>query len=166
MISMTRIDYRLLHGQVAFAWSNFLSVNAILIANDSVVKDDFRKQALRLAKPSGSKLIFKSVSDSVSAINSGVTDKYRVLVVTENVDDAYRLIKNTGNHIQLLDVGLVSEREGTRNIAKAVYLTPVEENKLLELENAGVSVVVKQAPNDPDTPISSLVKSCGEESSK
>ncbi|WP_376716929.1 PTS sugar transporter subunit IIB, partial [Enterococcus dongliensis] len=30
MIKMTRIDYRLLHGQVAFAWTKNLSANAIL----------------------------------------------------------------------------------------------------------------------------------------
>ena len=33
MIKMTRIDYRLLHGQVAFAWTNHLSADAILIAS-------------------------------------------------------------------------------------------------------------------------------------
>lgn len=93
MIVMTRIDYRLLHGQVAFAWTNNLSANAILIANDSVAKDNFRKKTLQLAKPDSAKLIFKSIEDSAKAIASGVTDKYRVFIVVENIHDAYRLAK-------------------------------------------------------------------------
>lgn len=54
-----RIDYRLLHGQVAFAWVNHFNINAILVANDDVVSNEMRKSALRLAKPASSKLIFK-----------------------------------------------------------------------------------------------------------
>ena len=84
MIKMTRIDYRLLHGQVAFAWTKNLSANAILIANDDVVNDSFRKQTLNLAKPNDTKLIFKSIEDSTIYLN---TDFFRVCRV--EVVDGY-----------------------------------------------------------------------------
>ena len=73
MITMTRVDHRLLHGQVAFAWIKYTGSNCILIANDAVAKDDLRIAALRLAKPEGTKLVIKNVKDSLSAIESGVT---------------------------------------------------------------------------------------------
>ena len=128
MIKMTRIDYRLLHGQVAFAWTKNLSANAILIANDNVVNDSFRKQTLNLAKPNDTKLIFKSIDDSIAAIKSGVTDKYNVFIVVENVHDAYRLAKGTP-----------------------------EIKELTELENSGIEILVKQAPNDANIEFRSLV---------
>ncbi len=113
MIKMTRIDYRLLHGQVAFAWTKNLSANAILIANDNVVNDSFRKQTLNLAKPNDTKLIFKSIDDSIAAIKSGVTDKYNVFIVVENVHDAYRLAKGTPE-INKINLGLSAKRDDSK----------------------------------------------------
>ncbi|KAF0413163.1 PTS mannose/fructose/sorbose transporter subunit IIB [Pediococcus acidilactici] len=156
MIVMTRIDYRLLHGQVAFAWTNNLSANAILIANDSVAKDNFRKKTLQLAKPDSAKLIFKSIEDSAKAIASGVTDKYRVFIVVENIHDAYRLAKKVPQ-IKLIDLGLSDQKEGSKNIAKSVYVTVEELGLLTELESNGIQVLVKQAPGDPDIEFSTLI---------
>ena len=39
-------------------------------------------KTMRLAKPVGIKLVIKSVDDSIKALKSGVTDKYRLLIVT------------------------------------------------------------------------------------
>ena len=156
MIAMTRIDYRLLHGQVAFAWTNNLSANAVLIANDEVAGDSFRKKTFQLAKPENAKLIFKTIEDSAKAIASGVTDKYRVFIVVETINDAYRLAKLVPE-IKLLDLGLSSEKEGSTNISKSVYVTKKDIEQLTELENDGVKVLVKQAPGDPDTEFSSLI---------
>lgn len=156
MIKMTRIDYRLLHGQVAFAWTKNLSANAILIANDNVVNDSFRKQTLNLAKPNDTKLIFKSIDDSIAAIKSGVTDKYNVFIVVENVHDAYRLAKGT-TEINKINLGLSAKRDDSKNIAKAVYVTDEEIKELTELENSGIEILVKQAPNDANIKFRSLV---------
>ncbi|BBM18433.1 PTS sugar transporter subunit IIB [Enterococcus avium] len=156
MIKMTRIDYRLLHGQVAFAWTKNLSANAILIANDDVVNDSFRKQTLNLAKPNDTKLIFKSIKDSINAIKSGVTDKYNVFIVVENVHDAYRLAKEIPA-VNKVNLGLSAKRENTKNIAKAVYVTEKEIMELSELTDSGVEVLVKQAPNDANVEFNSLL---------
>lgn len=160
MIKLMRIDYRLLHGQVAFAWTNFLGVNAILIANDKVARSNFRKKTLSLAKPSGVKLIFKTVAESVQAINSGVTDKYKVFVLVETVKDAYELVKKT-EQIKDINVGLVASRPETQEIAKSIYVTVEEIKQLAEVEKQGVNVIVKQAPNDGDIRFGSLVKDRG-----
>lgn len=46
MISMIRMDDRLLHGQVAYAWKADLGYNAVVIASDAASKDEFKKKAL------------------------------------------------------------------------------------------------------------------------
>ena len=61
MIKLTRVDYRLIHGQVAMSWTHALDVDCILLASDAVAKDDMRKAALRLARPNGVKLVIKDV---------------------------------------------------------------------------------------------------------
>ena len=91
MIKLVRVDHRLLHGQVVFKWTKVLGVDCILIASDAVAKDPLRISALRMAKPENCKLVIKSVDDSIKALNSGVTDKYQLLIITETIHDAYEL---------------------------------------------------------------------------
>ena len=67
MIELLRVDHRLLHGQVAFSWTNALGIDCILIANDSVPGDDIRKTTLKLSKPNGVKLVIKTIDDAIAA---------------------------------------------------------------------------------------------------
>ena len=93
MIKLVRIDHRLLHGQVAFSWTKFLDSDCILLASDDLVKDELKMAAMRMAKPTGIKLVMKSIEDSIKALNSGVTDKYKLFIIVESVEDAYRISK-------------------------------------------------------------------------
>lgn len=93
MIKLLRVDHRLLHGQVAMAWTQSLDSDCILIANDAVVNDNIRKTTMKLAKPNGVKLVMKNIEDSIAALNAGVTDKYKLFIVVESIEDAYRLAK-------------------------------------------------------------------------
>ncbi|WP_455139066.1 PTS sugar transporter subunit IIB [Thermophilibacter sp.] len=147
MIKMTRVDHRLLHGQVAFTWIKFTGSDCILIANDAVARDELRMAALRLAKPEGAKLVIKSVADSAKAINSGVTDRYNLFVITENIHDACRLAKAT-DAITQVNVGGVKAEEGKRKISDAVYVSDDEANELRELAAQGRQVFSQMTPND------------------
>ncbi|MBA1434131.1 PTS sugar transporter subunit IIB, partial [Bombilactobacillus bombi] len=68
MILKTRIDCRLLHGQVAVSWTSGIGANCILIANDKVVNDHLLKTTMRMAKPQGCKLVIKNINDSIKPI--------------------------------------------------------------------------------------------------
>ncbi len=85
MIKLFRIDHRLLHGQVGFSWVRSIGADCILIADDDSATDSLKLATLRLAKPQGIKLVVKTVEDSIKAITSGVTDKYKLLIVTGSV---------------------------------------------------------------------------------
>lgn len=148
MIVNVRVDHRLLHGQVAMAWNQVLGSDCILIANDSVQNDEIRKTGIKLAKPANTKLVIKNMDDSVTALNSGVTDKYKLFIVVESVADAYKLCKETGL-IKGITLGGVKSREGTRQISKAVFTTHDEEKLLKEIINDGVAVEIRQVPSDP-----------------
>ncbi|MCP6744595.1 PTS sugar transporter subunit IIB, partial [Klebsiella pneumoniae] len=53
MIKLVRIDYRLLHGQVVFAWTRALDIDHIIVANAKAAADAFITMSLNLAKPAG-----------------------------------------------------------------------------------------------------------------
>lgn len=147
MITLLRVDHRLLHGQVAFSWTQYVGADCILIANDSVPGDELRKTTIKLAKPPSVKLVIKNVNDSIEAIKSGVTDKYNLFIVVESVNDAWR-IASAIDEIKSINLGGIKAKEGSKNISKAINLLPTEIEQLQQLVGKGVEVEIRQVPND------------------
>ena len=150
MIKLLRVDHRLLHGQVAFSWTGYLGANCILIANDEAVVDDLKKTTLRLAKPTGCKLVIKSIEDSIKAINAGKTDKYNLFIVVDKVADAYRLAKAV-DRIDTVNIGGLKATEKTHPhpANNNINFTDEDEQQLTELKNMGKSIELRMVPNDP-----------------
>ena len=51
MITVARIDERMIHGQVAYAWPVAYKSDAILAVDDEIAKDAFQKSLLEMAAP-------------------------------------------------------------------------------------------------------------------
>ena len=147
MITLLWVDHRLLHGQVAFSWTQYVGADCILIANDSVPGDELRKTTIKLAKPPSVKLVIKNINDSIEAITSGVTDKYNLFIVVESVNDAWR-IASAVEEIKSINLGGIKAKEGSKNISKAINLLPEEIEQLQQLVGKGVEVEIRQVPND------------------
>ncbi|MEQ5196799.1 PTS sugar transporter subunit IIB [Klebsiella pasteurii] len=147
MITLLRVDHRLLHGQVAFSWTQYVGADCILIANDNVPEDELRKTTIKLAKPPSVKLVIKNINDSIEAIKSGVTDKYNLFIVVESVNDAWR-IASAVDEINSINLGGIKAKEGSKNISKAINLLPEEIEQLQQLVGKGVEVEIRQVPND------------------
>ncbi len=147
MIKLIRVDHRLLHGQVALSWFGYLNADCILIANDNVPVNPIRKASIKMAKPTGSKLVIMPIQKSIDAINDGVTDKYKLMVVVESVHDAYRLI--SGMHIkpEELNLGGTKSTDNTKKISTAVNLTVSDEEELKKIEALGTRTFIQQVPN-------------------
>nr|WP_235840372.1 PTS sugar transporter subunit IIB [Corynebacterium yudongzhengii] len=52
-ILLTRIDNRLIHGQVATQWNSTIGANLILVANDAVAEDKMHQNLMKMAAPVG-----------------------------------------------------------------------------------------------------------------
>lgn len=147
MITLLRVDHRLLHGQVAFSWTQYVGADCILIANDNVPDDELRKTTIKLAKPPSVKLVIKNINDSIESIKSGVTDKYNLFIVVESVNDAWR-IASAVEEIKSINLGGIKAKEGSKNISKAINLLPEEIEQLQQLVGKGVEVEIRQVPNE------------------
>ena len=56
-IRLTRIDNRLIHGQVATQWCGVVGANLLLVANDAVAADEFRQGLMNLAAPAYAQIL-------------------------------------------------------------------------------------------------------------
>ena len=156
MIKLVRVDHRLLHGQVAVSWVNGIGADCILVASDTVVNDPVWKTTLKLGKPAGCKLVMKNIADSITAINSGVTDKYKLIVVVQTIADAKRLADGCPV-ITSINLGNTKESATTKQVSRQIFLEPDEIEMLRELDARGVECEIRPMAADSKTNVIPLL---------
>ena len=60
-IVLTRIDNRLIHGQVATQWTSSVGANLLLVANDAVANDAMRQSLMKIACPAQANTSFFTI---------------------------------------------------------------------------------------------------------
>lgn len=146
MIKFMRVDHRLLHGQVALSWFGASHTNCILIANDDVPNDPIKKATIKMAKPTGAKLVIMAIDKAAQQINAGAADKWDMMVIVESIHDAYRLITKLNNKPKELNLGGTKSTDKTKKLSAAVYVTENDEKELKELSDLGIKVYIQQVP--------------------
>jgi mannose/fructose/N-acetylgalactosamine-specific phosphotransferase system component IIB len=156
MIKLTRIDDRLMHGQVAFTWTPALGIDCIIVANDKVAKDEFQKMTMGLAKPAGIKLLIKSLQDAVAFLNDEKNKHLKILLLINCVKDAFTLSAAVAE-IRSINFGGIRGKEGSRLVSKAIALTPEDIDIIRELISKGIDLEVRQVPTDKKQFIQELI---------
>ena len=147
MVKLMRIDERLIHGQVAFAWTNSLSADCILVVNDAVAKDKLRATSLKLAAPAEVKFVVKSVSDAITALNGHKTDKYKLFILVDNTKDALALV-SAGGEVNHVNLGNMKVKEGTKVLTNSIAVTEDDINNIKEMVAKGAEVECRAVPTD------------------
>src|SRR5450830_941243 len=71
-VVFTRVDERMIHGQVMSAWAKVLSIDEVILVNDEVVHDDFQKSVMEISVPTGIELRIVSVDDAYEILSHAV----------------------------------------------------------------------------------------------
>lgn len=147
MIQLLRVDYRLIHGQITTSWVGQLGCDCILIANDKVPEDVLRKNALILAKPPEIKLVMKSVKDSIEAINKGITEKYKLFVIVETVQDARRMVEGC-NVFTRVNLGNVRTQKSVKQLGTTVFVSQEDLEDIRAIQTRDIAVDVQSIPRE------------------
>ena len=156
MILLLRVDHRLLHGQVAVSWCQGLGANCVFCVGDHVANDPVWKTTLKLGKPAGCKLVIKDMDHAVEAINSGVTDKYRMVVSVQTIAEAKELADRCPV-VTSINLGNTKASTTTREVSRQVFLEPEEEAMIRELVDRGVEVEIRPLADDPKVDAASVL---------
>jgi fructoselysine and glucoselysine-specific PTS system IIB component len=156
MIKLTRIDDRLVHGQVAFTWTPALGADCLLIANDKVAKDEFMKMTLGLAKPAGTKLLIKSVKDAAAYLNDEKNRNLKILVLINSVKDAHALVSEVPE-IKSVNFGGIRTREGAKLISKAIAINDSDVELIRDMLSKGIELEIRQVPTDSKQMVEGLM---------
>lgn len=145
-IILTRIDDRLLHGQVMVSWIPFLKINEVLIIDDEYAADEFMSDLIVEAAPADLKVKVLSVEESAKYILSGSNDS-RVLLISRSIESLRKLIE-MNVPIQKINVGGLGYLEGRKKYFNSIHMNDNELKLLKEIANKGISVEVQILPKD------------------
>jgi mannose/fructose/N-acetylgalactosamine-specific phosphotransferase system component IIB len=156
MIKLTRIDDRLVHGQVALTWTPALGVDCLLIANDKVAQDEFMKMTLGLAKPAGAKLLIKSLKDAATFLNDERSRNMKVLLIINSVKDACEMAGMVAE-INTINFGGLRLKDDAKLISKAVAVSEDDVRIIKTLLEKGIELEIRQVPTDSKQLVEGLI---------
>lgn len=153
-ILLTRIDNRLIHGQVATQWNSTLGANLILVANDDVAGNKMRQNLMNMAAPTGVATRFFSLQKTIDVIHKA-SPKQHIFLVAENPSDVLTLVKG-GVPIRKVNIGNMHMSEGKRQVATSVAVDDADVAAFKELQDLGVELEIRRVPSTPAEDISKL----------
>ncbi|MGI6229975.1 MAG: PTS N-acetylgalactosamine transporter subunit IIB [Tractidigestivibacter sp.] len=146
-IVLTRIDNRLIHGQVATQWTSSIGANLLLVANDDVAKSKMRQNLMNMAAPQGVATRYFSIQKTIDVIHKAAPRQH-IFIIVETPEDALRLVKG-GVPIKKLNIGNMHMSEGKRQVATTVAVNDEDVAAFRELQNLGVELVIQRVPSIP-----------------
>lgn len=144
---LARIDSRLLHGQVATAWTKSTDPNRIIVVSDAVAKDDLRKKLIEQAAPPGVKANVIPLSKLVEVAKDPRFGTTKALLLFENPEDALKVIED-GVDIKELNVGSMAHSVGKVVVNKVLSMSQEDVDTFEKLKDLGVKFDVRKVPND------------------
>lgn len=155
-IITSRVDDRLVHGQVATSWIRGQNIEVVVLVDDAISNNQTQISILKVSAPSGVRLYVQSVDKFIAKLNQGVLDSYRVMIVFENVKTPLELIRK-GVQLTSLNLGGMRFKEGRRQISKALSVSVEEEAIIREIHELGVEVEHRQLSSDTKIDVLTLL---------
>lgn len=119
-IIATRIDGRLIHGQVANLWTTTkLNISRIMVIDDAVAQNDIEKRGLKLGCPPGVKLSILPIDKAANNIKEGKYDTRLLLILARRPENFLRLVEY-GVSLPEHNVGNMSQTPETRSVTRSI----------------------------------------------
>lgn len=144
-IVATRIDNRLIHGQVATQWAGVVGANLLLVANDAVAKDQFRQGLMNMAAPGYAQTRYFSIEKTIAVIGKA-SPAQKIFLILETPQDALKLVEG-GVPIKVLNIGNMHMAEGKRQVATSVAVDDDDVACFKKLQELGVTLEIQRTPN-------------------
>lgn len=155
-ILLTRIDNRLVHGQVATQWNSYIGANLILVANDKVAGDKVRQGLMDMAAPNGVGTRYFTIQKTIDVIHKA-SDSQKIFIIVENPQDVLRLVEG-GVPIKKVNIGNMHMAEGKRQVATSVAVDDNDIASCKKLQELGVELEIRRVPTTAAEDISKLFK--------
>lgn len=163
---LVRVDSRLLHGQIATAWTKSVNPTRIIVVSDSVAKDDLRKNLIQQAAPSGVKAHVVPVDQMIKlAKDDQHFGGQRALLLFETPEDALRAVEG-GVPFDTLNIGSMAHSVGKVQPNKVLAFDQKDIDTFATLKEKGIKFDVRKVPGDSPENMDSILKKAQDELNK
>ncbi|MDO4775300.1 MAG: PTS N-acetylgalactosamine transporter subunit IIB [Aerococcaceae bacterium] len=153
-ILLTRIDERLIHGQVATQWTGSIGANLLLVANDEVSTNTMRQGLMDMAAPASAQTRYFSLQKTIDIIHKA-NDKQKIFIICESPKDVLTLVEG-GVPIKKLNIGNMHMAEGKRQVATSVAVSDEDVHAFRRLQELGVELEIRRVPQEASEPVEKL----------
>lgn len=153
MIKFVRLDERLIHGQVAVKWIKQFNITHVIVAKDSLVKDNLMKKTLKMAAPEGTKVAVQSITGTAKMLQNPKADNANIMLIVDNPADALELIRQIPK-IKEINVGnygrnsINHEPDERKQLTKNIYVNGKEREEFKNLVETGRFIYFQTVPED------------------
>lgn len=148
IINFSRIDDRLIHGQVTTVWSKEAGAKRIIICNDEIYQNELRTTLLKQAAPPGIKVNVVSIEKAISVYHNPAYAEETVFFLFTNPTDVLRLIKG-GIPITKINIGGMAYKEGKTQVTKSVSIDQTDIEAFKALHQHNVELDLRVVSTDP-----------------
>lgn len=145
-ILLTRIDNRLIHGQVGVTWVNHLGANLIVVVNDEVAKDEIQQNLMEMVVPDSIGTRFFTVQKTIDVIHRAADDQL-IFIVCKTPEDVLKLVEG-GVPIKKVNIGNLHFKEGKQQITSTVSIDENDKKAFRKLMDLGVSLEIRRVPDE------------------
>lgn len=145
-ILLTRIDNRLIHGQVGVTWVNHLGANLVVVANDKVASDEVQQNLMDMVLPDTIQARYFTLQKTIDIIHNA-SPRQKIFLVVRDVQDVLKL-KEGGVPIDHINIGNMHYAEGKKQISSTVSVDDADIAAFQKLNELGVELDLRKVPNE------------------
>lgn len=145
-IVFTRIDDRLIHGQVMTAWVQYTGATEVVVVDNGVAKDMFMSSIMKSSMPAKIKLTILSIEDAGGYLKGEAkNEKIFILVKTPMVIVS---LVQAGVLIPAVGIGGMGARVDRQQLYRNISANEEERAALKQLEGLGAKVFIQVITDD------------------
>lgn len=156
-ICLARIDDRLIHGQVATAWTKSSGVSRILVISDEVAQDELRKLLLKQAAPPGIQSHVLTIAKLAEFYDYELFDQVKVMLLFTSPQDVLRAVA-LGVRLKTVNIGGMRFTEGKKMVTNFVSVDQQDIAAFEKLSERGIELEVRKVPSDRQSNMIELLK--------
>ncbi|UGA37545.1 PTS N-acetylgalactosamine transporter subunit IIB [Chromobacterium haemolyticum] len=155
-IVLSRIDERLVHGQVGVQWVGFAGANLVMVANDEVAGDTLQQNLMEMVLAEGIAIRFWPLQKVIDQIHLAA-DRQKILIVCKTPGHFLQLIEG-GVPIKRINVGNMHYANGKRQLYKTVSVDEQDVRDFRALREKGVECFIQGVPTEPEQDVYPLLQ--------
>ena len=141
-VKLCRIDSRLSHGKVVEIWSKELKTETVIIANDEVSSDDFRKKVMDLTIPDDISSYYLKPAEVGAFLKDYDKD---VFIIVESAQDLETISKQN-IEIPEVNIGIIHMSIGKKSLTEEVAVDEDDLRIFRKFLEDGSDVYVRLSP--------------------